>query len=431
MRPPSQAVSVSKVTLLAITMIVIGLCLPGAAGGKAEAQTSGSPAVKSPASDAGGVANDGFQGWVDAFWSDARKAGITRSTFQAAFNGIEPNPEVLKSASNQPEFVRPVWDYLDSAISEDRVETGNQKLSEMSDLLSRIEKRHGVDRQALVAIWGMESAYGTFMGDRNVIQALATLGYRGKRQKFGRSQLIAALKILQRGDVTPERMLGSWAGAMGHTQFIPTTYNAYAVDHDGDGRRDIWTSEADALASTANYLKKSGWKANEPWGHEILLPKGFDYRIAKRSVKKLTAEWVGLGVRRANGLMFDNWSREAAIVLPAGARGPAFLVYANFNAIMRYNNSIAYALAVAGLADRFRGTGQLIQPWPLEDAPLTRSQKKELQQLLSAQKLYKGEVDGRIGTGTQAAIRTYQNRIGVAQDGYASASLLERLRRDS
>ena len=414
MRPCSQAVSVAI-----IAVIAVGLTLPSAA-------VDGATAAPPASSD-----NDSFRRWVDDFWPSARRAGISRSTFQAAFNGIAPAEEVLKSANNQPEFVRPIWDYLETAVSDSRVETGRRKLAEMQDLLARIERRYGVDRHVMVAIWGMESAYGTFMGDRSVIQALATLGYRGRRQKFGRAQLLAALKILQRGDVTPERMLGSWAGAMGHTQFIPTTYNAYAVDYDGDGRRDIWTTEADALASTANYLKKSGWQAGEPWGHEIALPPGFDYRLAKRSVKKLTAEWVGFGIRRANGEKFDSWSREGAIVLPAGARGPAFLVYANFNAIMRYNNSIAYALAVSHLTDHFRGVWQQVQRWPTQDAPLTRSQKMELQELLAGKRLYRGEVDGRIGRGTQAAIRTFQRRIGVVQDGYPSSSLLERLRRGS
>ena len=383
------------------------------------------PAAAEPAAPI----DDAFGRWVDSLWPDARRAGISSSTFRKAFRGVRPDGKVFERANNQPEFVRPVWSYLDSALSDKRIEGGKEKLSEWQAPLARIERTYGVDRHTLVAIWGMESSYGAFRGNDNVIQALATLGYRGSRRKFGRQQLIAALKILQRGDITPERMLGSWAGAMGHTQFIPTTYNAYAVDSNGDGRRDIWNTEVDALASAANYLRKSGWLSGEPAFHEVVLPPGFDYRQATRAVRKQTAEWVALGVKRANRRKFGAWARQGSIVLPAGANGPAFMVYQNFRSIMRYNNSVSYALAIALLAERFRGGGTLVQSWPLDDSPLSRSQKKELQRLLAGKRLYRGRVDGRIGRGTQAAIRVFQRRIGVAQDGYPSASLLERLRR--
>ncbi len=373
--------------------------------------------------------DDAFNRWVNSLWPSARRAGVSSATFRKAFKGVRPNEKVFERANNQPEFVRPVWSYLDSALSDKRIEGGKEKLAEWQKSLAQIERTYGVDRHTLVAIWGMESAYGTFKGNDYVIQALATLGYRGSRRKFGRQQVIAALKILQRGDITPERMLGSWAGAMGHTQFIPTTYNAYAVDFNRDGRRDIWNTEVDALASAANYLRKSGWRSGEPAFHEIVLPRGFDYRLATRAVKKQTAEWVALGIKRANRRKFGAWAREGSIVLPAGANGPAFMVYQNFRAIMRYNNSVSYALAIALLAERFRGRGTLVQSWPLDDSPLSRSQKKELQRLLAGKRLYRGRVDGRIGRGTQAAIRTFQGKIGVAQDGYPSASLLKRLRR--
>ena len=383
------------------------------------------PAAAEPAAQI----DDAFGRWVDSLWPDARRAGISSSTFRKALRGVRPDGKVFERANNQPEFVRPVWSYLDSALSDKRIEGGKEKLSEWQAPLARIERTYGVDRHTLVAIWGMESSYGAFRGNDNVIQALATLGYRGSRRKFGRQQLIAALKILQRGDITPERMLGSWAGAMGHTQFIPTTYNAYAVDSNGDGRRDIWNTEVDALASAANYLRKSGWLSGEPAFHEVMLPPGFDYRQATRAVRKQTAEWVALGVKRANRRKFGAWARQGSIVLPAGANGPAFMVYQNFRSIMRYNNSVSYALAIALLAERFRGGGTLVRSWPLDDSPLSRSQKKELQRLLAGKRLYRGRVDGRIGRGTQAAIRVFQRRIGVAQDGYPSASLLERLRR--
>lgn len=282
-----------------------------------------------------------------------------------------------------------------------------------------------------MAIWGLESNYGLSRGDRSVIQALTTLAFQGSRRDYGRTQLIAALKILQRGDVTPKAMSGSWAGAMGHTQFIPTTYNVFAVDHDGDGRRDIWETPVDALASTANYLSKSGWVTGETWGYEVVLPKGFNFVEARSTVRKPIAEWLARGVVRADGRKFDAWATEGSILLPAGAQGPAFLVFKNFRAILRYNNASAYALAVGHLADRLRGQGPLVTSWPRDDLPLTTAQKRELQERLAAKGFYKGGVDGMIGSGTQDAIRDYQHRLGLEPDGYPSAGLLERLRRDS
>lgn len=371
-----------------------------------------------------------FGRWVSAFWPQARKAGISRTTFQRAFKGVTPDPAVIEAAEKQPEFVRPIWEYLDRATTEERIGNGKAKLAEYARAFAAIEKAYGVDRHVIAAIWGMESAYGARKGDLGVIRSLATLAFQGTRQDFGRTQLIGALKILERGDISPDAMLGSWAGAMGHTQFIPTTYNAFAVDHDGDGRRDIWTTPVDALASTANYLKKSGWTTAEPWGYEVRLPDGFDFAEAKSSNRKPIAEWVARGIRRADGRKFDAWATEGAIILPAGARGPAFLVFGNFKAILRYNNAVAYALAVGHLSDRLRGGPALVASWPRDELPLTEAQRRELQELLAAKGLYRGGVDGLIGSGTQEAIRSYQHRVGLEPDGFPSTGLLERLRRD-
>ncbi|RMF04743.1 MAG: lytic murein transglycosylase [Alphaproteobacteria bacterium] len=381
---------------------------------------------------AAGAADPAFQRFVEGFQSKARKAGISASTYRRAFKGVVPDPEVLEKAAYQPEFTKPIWEYLASAVSESRIVNGRKKLAQHSRLLADLQARTGVDKHVLVAIWGMETSYGSYMGKRYVIRSLATLAYSGERQRFGRTQLLAALKILQRGDITPARMKGSWAGAMGHTQFIPTTYLRYAVDHDGDGRRDVWNSVADALASTANYLKASKWRAGETWGYEVMLPRGFDYASASRKTVKTLAEWQALGVKRVKGKKFPRPGDRASIILPAGARGPAFAVINNFRSILRYNNATAYALAVGHLADRIRdpGFGGFVTPWPKAYRPLSRSQRVALQELLQEKGFLKGKADGVIGSGTRAAVRAYQKSAGLTPDGYASVKLLEHLQRN-
>jgi len=381
---------------------------------------------------AAGAADPAFQRFVEGFQSKARKAGISASTYRRAFKGVVPDPEVLEKAAYQPEFTKPIWEYLASAVSESRIVNGRKKLAQHSRLLADLQARTGVDKHVLVAIWGMETSYGSYMGKRYVIRSLATLAYSGERQRFGRTQLLAALKILQRGDITPARMKGSWAGAMGHTQFIPTTYLRYAVDHDGDGRRDVWNSVADALASTANYLKASKWRAGETWGYEVMLPRGFDYASASRKTVKTLAEWQALGVKRVKGKKFPRPGDRASIILPAGAHGPAFAVINNFRSILRYNNATAYALAVGHLADRIRdpGFGGFVTPWPKAYRPLSRSQRVALQELLQEKGFLKGKADGVIGSGTRAAVRAYQKSAGLTPDGYASVKLLEHLQRN-
>ena len=371
-------------------------------------------------------ANDTFEKWVAELWPQARAKGVSRQTFEAAFSGVTFDPGVIESAEYQPEFVKPIWEYLDRAVTDKRVYNGREMLRSYANVLNTIEAVYGVDRHIVMAVWGMESSYGQFLGEKSVIRSLATLGYRGRRTRFGRTQLLAALMILERGDTGPERMIGSWAGAMGHTQFIPTTYNVYAVDFDGDGRRDIWDTVADALASTANYLRASGWRPGQPWGSEVVLPKGFDYELADQGARPVS-QWQRLGVRRPGGGALTHGGEKATLILPAGAHGPAFLVFSNFKAILRYNNATAYALAVGHLADRIRGEAALAGVWPTGDRPLTDAETRQLQELLAARGYPVGAIDGIIGARTRLAIRAFQRAAGLPPDGYASAQLLERL----
>lgn len=370
-----------------------------------------------------------FAQWRDGFRAQALAVGISAQTFDRAFDGIEPDDAVVTADRSQPEFTRPVWQYLDSAVSPARVRSGQARLQENAAALQRIDATYGVDQEAVVAIWGMESNFGAQMGSKNVIRSLATLAYEGRRPDFGRDQLIAALQILQHGDVPAHYMIGSWAGAMGQTQFIPTTYNRYAVDFDGDGRRDIWGSSSDALASTANYLHASGWQRSLPWGFEVRLPPGFDYSQAEMSIRKPLAEWQSLGIQPLSGTL-PSVGTSMSLLLPAGYRGPAFLVTDNFRAILKYNNSSSYALAVGLLADSFKGGGQLVGRWPVGDAPLSRSERIELQQSLAARGFAPGSADGIIGANTRQAIRVYQKSIGLPADGYPTEELLGRLRKN-
>lgn len=375
---------------------------------------------------------DAFDNWVRDFWPKARAAGVSANTYNAAFAGVRPDPTIIKSASNQAEFVRPIWSYLDSAISKKRLANGKEKLIQYRRTLDAIEARYGVDRHIVVAVWGMESSYGAVLNNpkivKSVIRSLATLAYAdNRRKKFGRLQLIAALKILERGDIDPAGMTGSWAGAMGHTQFIPTTYQAYAVDFDGDGRRNIWTSIPDALGSTAAYLKKMGWQTGKTWGYEVKLSGNFNFEYADEKTQRTLADWQRLGVNRPSGRNFPRPSDKAVLFMPSGAGGPAFLLLKNFRVIKRYNNANAYALAVGHLGDRLRGGTTFTKTWPRDAKPLTRTQRKSLQKLLRTKGYYSGSVDGKIGPVSRAAIRRFQKSIGKIPDGYASTAILGRL----
>lgn len=373
-----------------------------------------------------------FEQWRDLLRSDAMAAGINPTLFDRAFAGVVPNPDVVKADSSQPEFSRPVWEYLKGAVSPSRVARGRILLAQNRAVLSQIEQRYGVDAETLVAIWGLESNFGSNIGSHNVVRSLATLAYEGRRQAFWRSQLLAVLQILQHGDIAPESLVGSWAGAMGQTQFMPTTYNEHAVDFDGDGKRDVWTSQADALASAAHYLQSSNWQLRQPWGFEVQLPQGFDYALADPEVRRSLNEWRALGIHPVGQpLSTPRDDASATLLLPAGHRGPAFLLFGNFRSILRYNNSTSYALAIGLLSDALRGGNGVQGAWPEGDRQLGRSERVELQERLNARGFDSGHPDGIIGANTRKAIRAFQLHLRWPADGYPDSKLLDQLRQQN
>jgi membrane-bound lytic murein transglycosylase B len=370
----------------------------------------------------------GLQLWLTGFRDRALAAGIAPATLDAAFADVRHDPDAIRRDRNQAEFTKTIWDYLDTAVSADRVANGKAALARHAAVLDRIEARYGVEKEIVTAIWGLESAYGTFMGDRPLIGSLATLAHDGRRPAFFEDQLLAALRILQAGDVTPDRMAGSWAGAMGHTQFMPNSYLTHAVDFTGDGKRDIWGEDpTDALASTAAYLAHFGWTKGMPWGLEVTLPEGFDYAQSGERVKKPVAEWQAAGVRPAGGGSLPDHG-PASVLLPAGHRGAAFLIFANFRVIERYNTADAYVIAVGHLADRIAGGPPIGAEWPREDRALLAAERTELQTRLTDAGFDTQGIDGRIGPNTIAAVRAYQRALGLTPDGYPSLDILTRLR---
>jgi lytic murein transglycosylase len=374
------------------------------------------------------TAQSTFEAWRQGFRATALAQGIESRQFDAAFQGVTPNARVIELDRYQPEFSKPIWDYLDTAVSQDRIREGRRNHRRLRRLLRQIEARYHVDSEIVTAIWGLESNYGQNRGDIYTIEALATLAYDGRRARYGTRQLIAALKILQAGHVNRENMRGSWAGAMGHTQFIPTSFLALAVDYDGDGKRNIWADDpADALASTANYLHQNGWVQGQPWGVEVVLPQGFDYSKADINNRQTSRYWQSLGVRRADGAALPNYS-EASLLLPAGAGNPVFAVYKNFRVIQRYNQSVSYAMSVGHLADRIGGAGSFITPWARTATELTRVEIVQLQTLLTAQGFSTGGTDGVAGAKTRSAIIAYQRSLGIEADGFPTSALLSRLR---
>ncbi len=374
------------------------------------------------------TSNSRFSNWVKAFRGRAIGKGIKASVFDRAFRGVEYDKSVIAKDRNQSEFTKQIWDYLDSAASPVRVENGIKALRKYKKTLEQIEARYGVEKEVIAAVWGLESTYGTRRGDIDVIQALATLAFDGRRGKFFEAQLIAALKILQSGDVKPRAMKGSWAGAMGHTQFIPTSYLALAQDFNGDGKRDIWSNDpTDALASTAAYLAKFGWRKGQPWGVEVTLPKGFNYGLASRKTLKNPSDWAGLGVRAASGGKVPNHG-SASILLPAGSKGAAFMIFNNFAVIERYNKADAYVIGIGHLSDLLAGGPPIKASWPRGYAPLSFKEKKEMQRRMIRKGFELEKVDGIIGPNTINAIRAYQTSVGVTPDGFPSQNLLKLLR---
>ncbi|MCE6960864.1 lytic murein transglycosylase [Cereibacter sphaeroides] len=412
--------------------VLLGLGLVAAAGVAAAeplavpqpAAMQGEVAVPDP----NAAAQAGLEEWVTGFRPRALAQGIRPETFERAFRGIRYDADAVARDRNQAEFNRTLWDYLDSAVSETRIADGRVALAQHGELLARIEARFGVPKEIVVAVWGMETSYGTRRGDHPLVGALATLAHDGRRAAFFEEQLIAALKILDSGDVRPEAMTGSWAGAMGHTQFMPTSYLAHAVDFTGDGRRDIWSDDpSDALASTAAYLARSGWRRGEPWGVEVRLPRGFDFSQSGKGLRQPAARWQALGLTTVDGAPLP--AGEAALLLPAGAQGAAFLIYPNFRAIARYNPADVYVIGVGHLADRLRGGPAIAGGWPRGDRALAAAERMELQRLLTAAGHDTGGVDGMIGPNTLAALRAWQKAAGLVADGYANEAILNRLRK--
>lgn len=357
--------------------------------------------------------------------------GVSTTTFDRHTTALAPDMDVIALLDRQPEFHTPIWDYMAGLVDEERVDDGKAMLAEWRDVLRRIDAEYGVDAETVVAIWGVESNYGQAFGKRPVVTSLATLSCFGRRQDFFRGEFFTTLKILEQGHVDPDRLVGSWAGAFGHTQFMPSTFMRIAVDFDGDGRRDLLGSVPDALASTANYLKHSGWQTGQPWGYEVRLPAGFDASGAGRRNKQPMSAWAAQGLRLADGSPLPSSGGAAGLLLPAGIEGPAFLVLRNFDALFSYNAAESYALAIAHLSDRLRGKGPFATHWPTDDPGLSRAERREVQTLLLERGYAIGEPDGIIGTNTRRAIQQLQPELGLRDDGgRAGRRLLEALRRD-
>ena len=391
-----------------------------------ESGSSGHPLMTASAIRA---AASNFRSCLEGLWPQASRRGVSRAVFDAQTARLTPDLRIMDLLDGQPEFTKSFWDYLDLLVSDARIETGRAVLKTHRAAFDAVEKSYGVDRHIIAAIWGVESNYGTQIGDRSVIRSTATLACIGRRQSYFREELLSALEILARGDVRADHLKGSWAGAFGPTQFMPTSFKRFAVDFDGDGRRDVVDSIPDLIASTANNLKKDGWTPGQTWGYEVVVPQGFNFLLADRSRMMTLGDWERAGIRRAGGKAFARPDDRAYLLVPAGAQGPGFLMLPNFRSIMKYNPSEAYALAIGHLADRLRGGEPFLQPWPRHERVLTRAERNELQQLLARHGYDFGEPDGRLGAKTRVALRQFQASKGLVPDGFASGAILEHLRR--
>ena len=368
-------------------------------------------------------AHAGFDNWLAAFWQEAAEKGISPATLDAALTGIQPIERVVELDNRQPEFQQTFADYIGRRVTENRVAQGKLLSQEHAALLDAVEQKYGIPKSVLVAFWGLETNYGSHLGSLNIPASLATLAYDGRRSQFFRNQLLDALRIIDAGHVQAVDMKGSWAGAMGHMQFMPGTFRAYAVDGDGDGRIDVWQSLPDAMHSAANYLQRAGWRANEPVALAVRLPEGFNFAQARAANRLPVAEWDALGVLQADGSSLPSVNGSAAIVLPQGWMGPAFMVFNNFEVVMRWNRSVSYALAVAQLANQVAG-GAALPAWLGEAGALSIAQLKSLQQALNELGYNAGTPDGLLGPRTQSAIRLYQVVHQLPADGYPSSSVL-------
>lgn len=370
-----------------------------------------------------------FAEWLTDLRTEALAEGISENLLNEALATIEePIPRVIELDQSQPEFVQTFSNYMNNRLSQARIERGQALLQEHSELFSRISREYGVQPHYLVSFWALESNFGDYTGGFSVLNALATLAYDPRRSGFFRNELLTALKILDAGHISVDDMSGSWAGAMGQCQFMPSTFDRYAIDGDNDGRIDIWNSLPDIFASAANFLSESGWRPDERWGREVTLPQGFDFTQSGTGIRKTVSEWNSLGVMRADGSPLGNASLEGSIILPAGASGPVFLAYNNFRTTMVWNRSTYYAISVGHLADRFVGGGE-IQHWPdTEERALSRDEVIELQELLNTMGIDVGAPDGILGSRTRGAIRAFQEESGLPTDGYASYELLDMIR---
>src|ERR1700723_3796686 len=389
-----------------------------------QAGASGDPSMTA---DAIRAAAADFGNCLANLWLDAERRGVSRENFQRFTAGLTPDLHIMDLLDAQPEFTKSTWDYLDLLVSDERIARGRELLTQYASTFDAEERAYGVDRTIIAAIWGVESNYGTLGGDRPVLRSTATLACVGRRRDYFREEFLSALDILQRGDIPPDRLVGSWAGAFGPTQFMPTTFRRYAVDFDGDGRRDVIDSVPDVIASTANNLKTDGWVSGQTWGYEVVLPQNFDYLLADRSKQMTIRQWEALGVKRAGAKPFPRAGENAFLLLPAGARGPAFLMVQNFRVVMKNNPAEAYALAIGHLADRLRGGGPFVQAWPRDERALSMSERFEMQQLLARRGYDVGEPDGLLGPRTRIAIRNFQAANGQIPDGFASSVVLDRL----
>ncbi len=376
-----------------------------------------------------GAAQASTADFIRGLWPEAQAAGVSRNAFEAAFADYAPIQQVMDLTKKQPEFSQTVQAYIDRRVTDAQANKGRAMRGEWAQTLAGAQQRWGVQPEIVLAIWGMETNFGGYMGGNNTIHALATLTQNGYRESFFRKELVTALKIISDGHITPRAMTGSWAGAMGHTQFMPTSFMRYAVDYNGDGKKDIWNSVQDALGSTANYLNSFGWRPGETWGYEIKLPSNFDFATARTIERAPISQWQRMGITRVSGRDFPRSGDMARLYMPAGARGPAFLLLPNFDVIKRYNNSDSYALAVGHLADRILGGGSFVTPWPAGDYALTKAQRTEVQSLLSRAGYDVGTPDGVVGPKTRAAVMAFQSRAGLPADGHVSGLLLERLKR--
>lgn len=370
----------------------------------------------------------GFDTCIAGLWPEAARRGISRESYAHFTEGLTPDLRIMDLMDSQPEFTKAIWEYLDILVSDARLQRGREILAQYKSAFDAVERTYGVDRYVIAAIWGIESNYSTQGGDRSVLRSTATLSCIGRRQAYFRNEFLSALEILHHGDLRPEQMKGSWAGAFGPTQFMPTSFKRYAVDFDQDGRRDVVDDVADLIASTANNLKKDGWQSGQSWGYEVEVPAGFNYILADRARQMTIAQWQRLGLKRPGGQPFPRTTDQAFLLAPAGSEGPGFLMLQNFRVILRYNPAEAYALAIGHFADRLRGGAPFVQPWPRQERVLSRAERLELQQLLVRRGFYRGEPDGQFGGETRKALREYQASIGAPADGFATGAILDRLR---